>query len=206
MLVVGLGNPGDRYVGSPHNVGFRVLDELAQHEGQLTWSERFRGKFALTTVGDERLALLEPQTYMNRSGESVREAMAFFKIAPADALIVHDELDLPLGSVKLKRGGGEAGHNGLRSVSQQLGTQDYCRLRVGVGRPARGAVVDFLLAPLSKAESTELDAAVVRARRAIELVARGGFERAMNEVNRQAPDAAAGEATSADATRVGRPD
>jgi len=164
MLVVGLGNPGDRYVGSPHNVGFRVLDELAQHVGQVAWSPRFRGKFALARVGEEKLGLLEPQTYMNRSGESVREALSFFKLERDRALVVHDELDLPLGSVKLKRGGGEAGHNGLRSVTQELGTQDYCRLRVGVGRPANGAVADFLLSPLSAAESTELDAAVLRAR------------------------------------------
>jgi peptidyl-tRNA hydrolase, PTH1 family len=186
MLVVGLGNPGDRYVGSPHNVGFRVLDELAQHVGQVAWSQRFRGKFALARVGEEKLGLLEPQTYMNRSGESVREALSFFKLERERALVVHDELDLPLGSVKLKRGGGEAGHNGLRSVTQELGTRDYCRLRVGVGRPAKGAVVDFLLSPLSAAESAELDAAVVRARDAIELVVKEGFERAMNHVNGQA--------------------
>lgn len=187
MLVVGLGNPGDRYVGSPHNVGFRVLDELAREVGQVAWSQRFRGKFALARVGDEKLALLEPQTFMNRSGESVREALSFFKLEHDRALVVHDELDLPLGSVKLKRGGGEAGHNGLRSVTKELGTQDYCRVRVGVGRPAKGAVVDFLLSPLSKAESAELDAAVLRARDAIELVVKQGFERAMNQVNRPAP-------------------
>jgi peptidyl-tRNA hydrolase, PTH1 family len=184
MLVVGLGNPGDRYAGSPHNVGFRVLDELAQHVGQVSWSQRFRGKFAVARVGEEKLALLEPQTFMNRSGESVREALSFFKLEHDRALVVHDELDLPLGSVKLKRGGGEAGHNGLRSVTKELGTQDYCRVRVGVGRPAKGAVVDFLLSPLSAVENAELDAAVLRARDAIELVVKQGFERAMNAVNR----------------------
>jgi PTH1 family peptidyl-tRNA hydrolase len=194
MLVVGLGNPGDRYVGSPHNVGFRVLDELAREVGQVAWSQRFRGKFALARVGEEKLALLEPQTYMNRSGESVREALSFFKLEHERALVVHDELDLPLGSVKLKRGGGEAGHNGLRSVTKELGTQDYCRVRVGVGRPAKGAVVDFLLSPLSSAERAELDAAVLRAREAIELVVKQGFERAMNQVNR--PPKPAREATA----------
>jgi PTH1 family peptidyl-tRNA hydrolase len=115
--------------------------------------------------------------------------LSFFKLEHDRALVVHDELDLPLGSVKLKRGGGEAGHNGLRSVTKELGTQDYCRVRVGVGRPAQGAVVDFLLSPLSTAERAELDAAVLRARDAIGLVVKQGFERAMNEVNRPAKPA-----------------
>lgn len=186
MLVVGLGNPGERYAASPHNVGFRVLEQFAEHVGQVAWSNRFRGKFALTAVGGEKVALLEPQTFMNRSGESVREAMAFFKLTEDETLVVHDELDLPLGSVKLKRGGGEAGHNGLRSVSKELATRDYWRLRVGVGRPTEGEVVDFLLSPLSRAEGDRLDAAVVLATDAIALVLREGFERAMNQVNRRA--------------------
>lgn len=211
MLVVGLGNPGERYAGSPHNVGFRVLEQFAEHMGQVAWSNRFRGRFALTAVGGEKVALLEPQTYMNRSGESVREAMAFFKIPQESTLVVHDELDLPLGALKLKRGGGEAGHNGLRSVSKELATRDYWRLRVGVGRPSEGQVVDFLLSPLSRAESEQLDAAVAAASQAIDLVLRQGFARAMNQVNRRAeapqpkPSTEPGEAGIAAGADAARP-
>lgn len=190
MLVVGLGNPGQRYAGSPHNVGFRVLDRFAERVGRVAWSQRFSGKFALALVGGEKVALLEPQTYMNRSGESVREAMAFLDLAEDRTLVVHDELDLPLGSVKLKRGGGEAGHNGLRSVSKELGTRDYLRLRVGVGRPRTGEVVDFLLSPLSPAETERLEDGVGVAGDAIELVVQQGFERAMNQINRRVTSSA----------------
>lgn len=194
MLVVGLGNPGPRYAGSPHNVGFRVVDHFAEHHclaehrgaSQAVWSERFDADLAMASIDSEQLVLLKPLTYMNRSGESVRKAMSFFKIAAADALVVHDELDLPLGSIKLKRGGGEAGHNGLKSVSAELGTRDYVRLRVGVGRPALGEVSDFLLSPLPSAAATELEASLDEARAAIDLWVRHGVERAMNLVNRKA--------------------
>lgn len=194
MLVVGLGNPGPRYAGSPHNVGFRVVDHFAEHHrladprgaNRAVWSERFDAELAMTSVDSEPLVLLKPLTFMNRSGESVRKVMSFFKIAVPDALVVHDELDLPLGSIKLKRGGGEAGHNGLKSVSAELGTRDYVRLRVGVGRPALGEVSDFLLSPLPSAAATELEASFDEARAAIDLWVRHGVERAMNLVNRKA--------------------
>jgi peptidyl-tRNA hydrolase, PTH1 family len=194
MLVVGLGNPGPRYAGSPHNVGFRVVDHFAEHHrlteprgaNRAVWSERFDAELAMTSVDSEQLVLLKPLTFMNRSGESVHKVMSFFKIAVPDALVVHDELDLPLGSIKLKRGGGEAGHNGLKSVSAELGTRDYVRLRVGVGRPALGEVSDFLLSPLPSAAATELEASFDEARAAIDLWVRHGVDRAMNLVNRKA--------------------
>jgi peptidyl-tRNA hydrolase, PTH1 family len=127
---------------------------------------------------------------MNRSGESVRKAMSFFKISVESALVVHDELDLPLATLKLKQGGGEAGHNGLKSVSAELGTRDYARLRVGVGRPLAGEVKDFLLTPLDGERASELRACFDEARSAIELWARAGIEPAMNQVNRsKAPGA-----------------
>jgi PTH1 family peptidyl-tRNA hydrolase len=195
MLVVGLGNPGERYLGSPHNVGFRVLDSLlgelsscvrgASMGGSGGWSRRFNADLARANIDAEELVLLKPLTFMNRSGESVREAMSFFKITEDSTLVVHDELDLPLGSLKLKRGGGEAGHNGLKSVSAELGTRDYCRLRVGVGRPATGEVSDFLLAPLSPAETLALAPCINAACDAIGLWVRQGLERAMNAINRQ---------------------
>lgn len=207
MLVVGLGNPGPRYVGSPHNVGFRVVDHLADRHGVTAfgaaraespssaiaaegpagvWSERFGARLCLAALDERELVLLEPLTFMNRSGESVRKAMAFFQIEQDQALVVHDELDLPLGALKLKRGGGEAGHNGLKSVSAELGTRDYARLRVGVGRPAVGEVVDYLLAPLPTDASAQLGERLDAAEAAIGLWAKHGIEHAMNLVNRKA--------------------
>jgi PTH1 family peptidyl-tRNA hydrolase len=184
LLVVGLGNPGTRYAHTPHNVGFRVLDRLAASAG--SWTQRFDGELLVTRVGEQPLALLKPLTFMNASGKSVSKAMSFFEIPVASTLVVHDELDLPLGAIKLKRGGGEAGHHGLESVSTELGSRDYLRLRIGVGKPAAGSVSDFLLQPLDAAAEQQLDAALTRARDVVELVARQGIERAMNQVNRQA--------------------
>jgi PTH1 family peptidyl-tRNA hydrolase len=137
-------------------------------------------------VDAEELVLLKPLTYMNRSGESVREALSFFKLDEQRTLVVHDELDLPLGGLKLKRGGGEAGHNGLKSVSAELGTRDYARLRVGVGRPASGDISEFLLTRVSDAVELALTPCIEAARGAIELVARQGVDRAMSSINRQA--------------------
>ncbi|HWO14611.1 MAG TPA: aminoacyl-tRNA hydrolase, partial [Polyangiaceae bacterium] len=132
------------------------------------------------------VVLLQPMAFMNRSGESVREAMAFFQVDQEHALIVHDELDLPFGAIKLKRGGGEAGHNGLRSVSAELGTRDYARLRVGVGRPPGADITDYLLSPLPAAAATQLDERLDAAEAAIGLWAKHGIEHAMNLVNRKA--------------------
>jgi PTH1 family peptidyl-tRNA hydrolase len=163
------------------------------------WSERFGARLCLAALDDSELVLLEPLTFMNRSGESVRKAMAFFQIEQERALVVHDELDLPLGALKLKRGGGEAGHNGLKSVSAELGTRDYARLRVGVGRPAVGEVVDYLLAPMAADASAQLGERLDAAEAAIGLWAKHGIEHAMNLVNRKA----AGEGT---ARSEGQPD
>jgi len=204
MLVVGLGNPGPRYAGSPHNVGFRVVDHFAErhgvaawgaqgpsksvpvHTGGGVWGERFGARLCLAAVDSCEVVLLQPMAFMNRSGESVREAMAFFQVDQEHALIVHDELDLPFGAIKLKRGGGEAGHNGLRSVSAELGTRDYARLRVGVGRPPGADITDYLLSPLPAAAATQLDERLDAAEAAIGLWAKHGIEHAMNLVNRKA--------------------
>jgi peptidyl-tRNA hydrolase, PTH1 family len=186
MLLVGLGNPGERYARTRHNVGFHVLTRLAGRMGHTDWRARFQGQCVLARRGDQPLVLLKPETFMNRSGESVRSAAAFFKIGPEQTLVVHDELDLPIGSVRLKRGGGEAGHNGLKSITAELGTADYLRLRVGVGRPPAGEVVaDFLLRSLSEAEQTELEPCIEEASDAATLVVDHGSERAMNLVNRK---------------------
>ena len=135
LLVVGLGNPGREYAGNRHNVGHMVVDELARRHGG-SWRSKFNGRISEVRIDGHRVALLAPETYMNESGRSVAAAASFFKVEPDAILVVHDESDLESGRLQARMGGGLAGHNGLRSVAKSLGTQDFLRLRVGVGRPA----------------------------------------------------------------------
>jgi PTH1 family peptidyl-tRNA hydrolase len=188
-LVVGLGNPGPQYAGNRHYAGAMVLDGLAE-----TLRERFRRKGRAEVLEarlppsggrpGERLVLAKPTTYMNVSGGPVAELVRFFRIAPQQVLVVHDELDLPFGLLRLKRAGGEGGHNGLRSISQSLATKDYCRLRVGVGRPpGRMDAADFVLRDFSTVERRDLGAILGSAEDAVLAVVRDGWERAQNAVN-----------------------
>src|SRR6476469_5220133 len=147
LLVVGLGNPGREYAGNRHNVGHMVVDELARRYGG-SWRGKFSGHLADVRIDEHRVGLLKPETYMNESGRSVQAAASFYKLEPDAILVVHDESDLETGRLQARRGGGLAGHNGLRSVAQQLGTPDFLRLRVGVGRPDRGdprPLADYVL-------------------------------------------------------------
>jgi PTH1 family peptidyl-tRNA hydrolase len=148
-LIVGLGNPGPRYANNRHNVGFMVVDQLARDAGTTVSRAKFKGHYATANVAGQPVALLKPQTFMNLSGQSVSPARTFFNVPNQGIFVIHDEIDLPYGTVKLKVGGGHAGHNGLRSLIAQLGGRDFVRLRVGVGRPAHGAVADFVLSDFS---------------------------------------------------------
>ncbi|HVS84871.1 MAG TPA: aminoacyl-tRNA hydrolase [Gaiellaceae bacterium] len=185
LLVVGLGNPGREHARNRHNAGWMVVDELARRHGG-SWRSKFAGRLAEIRVGDAKLALLEPETYMNDSGRSVGPAAAFFKVDPADVLVVHDEGDFDLGRLEVKVGGGLAGHNGLRSIAQHLGTQEFLRLRIGVGRPERGdqrPLADWVLSDFQSHEDAE---AIVRAAAdAVETLAAEGVERAQALVNRR---------------------
>jgi peptidyl-tRNA hydrolase, PTH1 family len=186
ILVAGLGNPGPRYAETRHNVGFMVVDRLVDVRGGL-WRSRFSGQFVQLEIGEARVAVLKPETFMNDSGRSVGAAAGFFKIAPERVLVVHDELDLPFGTLRLKRGGGEAGHNGLRSVAQHLG-RDFVRLRMGIGKPPpefRGRGADFVLQGFAPAERERLGAFVDRATEAVVLTVERGLDAAMNAVNRR---------------------
>ncbi len=185
LLVVGLGNPGREHARNRHNAGWMVVDELARRHGG-SWRGKFSGQMTEVRIGDGRLALLKPETYMNDSGRSVGPAAAFFKLEPDEVLVVHDEGDFDLGRLELKVGGGLAGHNGLRSIAQQLGTQDFLRLRIGVGRPERGdrrPLADWVLADFEPHE--DRDGLVARAADAVETLAADGVERAQVEVNRR---------------------
>ena len=176
LLVVGLGNPGGEYARNRHNVGHMVVDELARrHDG--SWRSRFSGRLADVRIDGHKVGLLKPETYMNESGRSVKAAAQFFKVEPDAILVVHDESDLEPGRLQARRGGGLAGHNGLRSVAQHLGTPDFLRLRVGVGRPGRGDrrdLADYVLADFEPHEDAE--ALVRRAAEAVETLDAEGLE------------------------------
>jgi peptidyl-tRNA hydrolase, PTH1 family len=183
LLVAGLGNPGREYERTRHNVGWMVADELARrHDG--SFRSKFSGQLAEIRDGDRRLALLKPETYMNISGRSVSAAARFFKVAPRALLVVHDDVDLEPGRLQVRAGGGLAGHNGLRSIAGELGTQEFLRLRIGVGRPGRGdrrPVADYVLS----AFEPEIDVAalVARCADAVETIAREGLEPAQQRFN-----------------------
>jgi len=183
LLVAGLGNPGREYARTRHNVGFMVADELARRHGG-SFRGKFSGELAEVRVDDQRVALLKPQTYMNVSGRPVGAAVRFFKLPPELLLVVHDEVDLELGRLQARAGGGLAGHNGLRSVGQHLQTQEFLRLRVGIGRPERGdprPVADWVLSPFDV--DVVVDALVARAADAAETIARDGLEAAQQRFN-----------------------
>lgn len=185
-LIVGLGNPGKAYASHRHNVGFMVVDELARALRADSPRDKFSGELSKGAHAGEDALLLKPQTYMNLSGQSVQPAAAFHKIPVANILVVHDELDLPFGEVRLKVGGGHAGHNGLRSMIQCLGSADFARVRVGIGRPAagfKGEVADWVLSPFDGSEKAALDDVLRRASDSVLDVLARGVTPAMNKVN-----------------------
>ena len=186
LLLVGLGNPGPEYASTRHNVGWMALDELARRAGADTFKKKFSGEWARGEIAGQSCVCLRPETFMNESGRSVQPAAAFFHVPPSHVIALHDELDLPFGEVRLKLGGGHAGHNGLRSMIQHLGTADFLRVRIGIGRPPagwRGEVADFVLSSFDPVERASVPDLAARAADAVERLARHGVERAMNEVN-----------------------
>jgi len=157
LLFAGLGNPGTKYAGNRHNIGFMALDRIAADHGFGPWKAKFQGEIAEGRLGGEKLLLLKPMTYMNLSGQSVGEAMRFYKLAPGDVTVFHDELDLAPGKVRVKTGGGHAGHNGLRSIHQHIG-ESYARVRLGIGHPGRKELVShYVLQDFPKSERDALD-------------------------------------------------
>lgn len=192
-LLVGLGNPGPAYADTRHNVGFLVVDELARRMGTVLDVERFHGRFGRGRLAGADCALLQPTTFMNRSGRAVAAAVAgLAEVEPTrDLLVVQDDLDLPLGRLRLRAAGGAGGHNGLADVLEALGTRAVPRLRVGIGRPVAGAI-DHVLAGFEPAEREELVATIGRAADAVERWIRDGIERAMEQANRPPGSEASG--------------
>lgn len=183
LLVVGLGNPGREYARNRHNVGFMVVDELARRHGG-SWKSKFSGQVAEVRLDGARVALLKPETYMNESGRAAGAAARFYKLEPEAVLAVHDEGDFDLARIQARQGGGLAGHNGLRSLAQHLKTQDFLRLRVGVGRPERGdprPLADYVLANFEPHE--EVEALVARAADAVETLVTSGLDATQRQFN-----------------------
>jgi peptidyl-tRNA hydrolase, PTH1 family len=183
LLVAGLGNPGREYASTRHNVGWMVVEEFARRQGG-TWRPKFSGRLSEIRLEDARVALIKPETYMNESGASIAAAARFFKTPVEAILVVHDDVDLDEGRLQARAGGGLAGHNGLRSIAQALGSQEFLRLRVGVGRPGRGdrrSVADFVLA--SFAPETDLGGLISRAADAVESIVRDGLAVSQQQFN-----------------------
>lgn len=187
-LVVGLANPGPDYEGTRHNIGWDVIVELASRALPMPASfsvhKRSNCEIAQTRLADQAVVLARPRGYMNVSGGPVAAVAKYFSVAPTDVIVVHDEIDIDFGLVRLKRGGGEGGHNGLRSVSSSLGTRDYLRVRTGVGRPpGRMAVADYVLKRFSKLEQPDVPFLIQDAADAVELLLKHGLDTAQNQVH-----------------------
>jgi peptidyl-tRNA hydrolase, PTH1 family len=185
-LVVGLGNPGAEYARTRHNAGFLVLEELARRgAAQWNFEKKFSARVAKMERGGQKLLLAEPQTFMNSSGEAVAGLVSFYRVAPADILVVADDADLPFGEIRLKPKGSSGGHHGLESIEKHLGTRDYARLKVGIGRTAEGRreITNYVLGKFSSAETKLLEKVLQRAADQVECWASEGAEKAMNRFN-----------------------
>lgn len=188
-ILVGLGNPGAEYAETRHNAGFRFLDALAKHEAvRFRTESRFSATVGRATIAGRDVWLLQPVTFMNRSGDAVARFCHYYKIAPAQILVAYDELDLPPGAVRLKQGGGDAGHNGVHDVIEKLGSPDFARLRIGIGRPpsaAQGA--EYVLKKAPPAEQVLIDAAIDLACRHLPEIVQGQYQKAMTALHTHAP-------------------
>lgn len=187
-LIVGLANPGPDYEGTRHNIGWDVLQELASRAlpmpASFSTHKRTNCEIAQTRLADKPVVLARPRSYMNLSGGPVAAVAKYFSVTPTDIIVIHDEIDIDFGQVRLKRGGGEGGHNGLRSLSGSLGTRDYIRVRAGVGRPpGRMAVADFVLKRFSKLEQPDVPFLIQDAADAVELLLKHGLGTAQNQVH-----------------------
>lgn len=188
-LIVGLGNYGPEYENTRHNAGWWLLDEIAREYGTtLTAQSKFHGLAGRARIANTDVWLLKPMTYMNRSGQAIAALANFYKILPADVLVLHDELDIPAGAAKMKIGGSTGGHNGLKDTQAKLGTPDFWRLRIGIDHPRNSGtplqpVVDYVLKPAKQAERTFIDDAIYKSQKSIPDWVRGEYEKAMRELH-----------------------
>lgn len=182
--IVGLGNPGRKYKETRHNIGFMVVDELLRRNQWKLDQTKFKGKYALENVQGEKVIILEPQTFMNLSGESIRPLMDYYNIDIEDILVVYDDLDLPAGKIRLRQKGGHGGHNGIRSTIEHLGAKEFNRLRIGIGRPSGPMpVVDYVLGKFDKDQSVDVEISIQNAADACEAWLGQSFVEVMNKYN-----------------------
>lgn len=182
MLIVGLGNPGSEYADTRHNAGFMLVDRLSCEYG-IRFTVKGKGARGNGRIAGEAVTLLKPLTYMNRSGLAVSEILQAHPVEPERVIVAYDDCDLPLGKVRIRKGGGSGGHKGLASIIETLGTNEIPRIRLGIGRPEKGDVVDFVLSPFGTEELPAIDAMLARARDAVESIIACGIEQAMNKHN-----------------------
>lgn len=184
MLVVGLGNPGKQYTLTKHNVGFLVADELGKRVGIDIKKNKFQSFYGEGFVEDNKILLLKPQTYMNRSGEAVSSASDFYKIPLENIIVIHDEMDVSLGRIMIKPGGGSAGNNGIKSIISYLGSKEFIRVRIGIGKPeAKSDGSSHVLSSFSKSESSMIEDSIVTAADAVLEIIQNGLQSAMNKYN-----------------------
>ena len=183
-VIAGLGNPAREYRGTRHNIGFTVLDHLAIENG-LLWEDKFLSRATTWRRGRDRLVLLKPRTWMNLSGRAVQRAVGFYKVPPEDLLVIYDDLDLPVGRLRLRFKGGDGGHRGIRSIIELLGVREFLRLRIGIGHPERGDETSHVLGRFSRDEEVVVDEAVQAAAEAVTTWLDDGFTKAMNRFNRE---------------------
>lgn len=183
-LIVALGNPGPEYELTRHNIGWLVLDSFSPLEG-CSWKEKFKGEYCDKSLFGDKKYFLKPQTYMNLSGESAQALAHFYKIKPEEILVLHDELDLPLGKIHFKKGGGLAGHNGLKSLAKCLGTQEFLRMRIGIGRPSHGNVSSWVLSTFPKEQDIELGIVLENSANALDFALKNGLQKAANQYNKK---------------------
>lgn len=183
-LIVGLGNPEADYSKTRHNMGFNVINKLAkQYEIEVT-KKKFKGLYGVGTIENEKVYLLKPQTYMNLSGESIREIMDFYKISPEEIIIIYDDMDIEPGNIKIRKSGSAGGHNGMKSVIEHLNTQTFTRIRVGIGAPKnREDSINYVIGAMNKEDEEKLDKATTIAKDAIIEIIKNGVDKAMNKFN-----------------------
>ena len=182
-LIVGLGNPGEKYEQTRHNCGFRVIEKLEETLNVTCSKKGFQGLYVKTKYRGEDLLLLKPTTFMNLSGQSLAEAMRYFRLTPQDIIVIYDDLDIPVGQIRLRKTGNPGGHNGMKNVIQHLGTKEFCRIRVGIGRDMNIRILDYVLQKFPKDQVAEMENSFLDARDAVLLTIEQGFDQAMNRYN-----------------------
>lgn len=183
-VIVGLGNPGSEYAKTKHNVGFMFIDAMAEKLGVSEWRDKFEAKIAETRIGSEKVLLVKPMTYMNESGQAVGPIMSFYKLLPEDLIVVHDDMDIPAGTIRIRKKGSAGGHNGIKSILAHVGDEHFARVRIGIGRPLTGwTVVNHVLAPFSNEDASKIAEAIKYLEPAVECIINDDVDMAMNKFN-----------------------